>query len=129
DIYRGRKMRNGDAVFITTQGLVVRVDKNGKELKSFNVGFLGNLYGTLEELPNGNLLLPLYQQNRVVEFDPSGKEAWSLQVNNPCSATRLPNGNTLVACQANRRVVEFDRNRREVWSAEVDGPVFVARQR
>src|SRR5207249_6524634 len=81
DIYRGRKMRNGDVVIITTQGLLIRMDgKTQKELKTFNVGFLGNIYGTVEELPNGNLLLPLYQSGKVSEYDANGKEVWSVAV-------------------------------------------------
>jgi hypothetical protein len=130
DLYRGRKMRNGDVVIITNQGLVLRLDsKTNKELKSFKVGFLNNLYGTLEELPNGNLLIPQYQQNRVAEFDATGKEVWSVAVNSPSSATRLPNGNTLVSSLVGRRVAEYDRAGREVWSVALDGPVYVARKR
>jgi HEAT repeat protein len=131
DIYRGRKMANGDVVLITNQGKLSRLDgKTQEERKSFDIGgFLGNLYGTVEELPNGNLLIPIYQRSLVVEFEPTGKEVWKMQIQNPSSAQRLPNGNTLVASQFQGRVMEFDTNHREVWSTTMDGNVFVARMR
>jgi hypothetical protein len=134
NIYRGRKMRNGDVVCITLQGVLTRLDsKTNNTLKSFNVGALGNLYGTLEELPSGNLLIPLFRVGQVVEYAADGKEVWSVKVPGPTSATRLPNGNTLVASspsvQVQRRVVEFDRNQRDVWSYNVDGYIYVARKR
>ena len=129
DIYRGRKMRNGDYVIVTTQGEVIRFDAKQKEILTFPVGFLGNLYGSLEELSNGNLLLPLYQQNKVVEYDGKGKEVWSVVLQNPTSAQRLPNGNTLISSQFQRKVLEVDRNGREVWAFTAEGPVFAARRR
>jgi hypothetical protein len=128
-IYRGRKLSNGEVVYITPQGLVVRMDNKNKELKNWNVGTLASLYGNIEELPNGNLLIPLYQQNRVVEFDATGKEVWSAQVQNPSTATRLPNGHTLVASLIGRRIVEFDAKGKEVSSMNVDGQIYAARQR
>jgi hypothetical protein len=130
DIYRARKLRNSDIVFITNQGAVIRIDsKNQKELKAFNVGFLGNQYGNLEELPNGNLLIPLYQQSRVIEVDPNGKEVWSVAIANPVTAQRLPNGNTLIACWATGRIVEVDRMGREVAAHTVEGTLYLAKRR
>jgi HEAT repeat protein len=131
DIYRGRKLSNGDALIITNQGILTRIDgKTQKELKTFNIGgFLGNLYGTVQELPDGHLLIPIYQRSLVVEFDADGKQVWSLQVQNPSSAQRLPNGNTLVASQFQGKVIEFDANSREVWSTTLEGNVYVARKR
>jgi hypothetical protein len=131
DIYRGRKMANGDVVLITNQGKLSRLDgKTQKELKTFDVGgFFASRYGTVEELPDGNLLIPHYQQGVVVEFDPTGKEVWKLRVANPSSAQRLPSGNTLVTSQFQGRVMEYDTNHREVWSTTLDGNVFVARMR
>jgi hypothetical protein len=130
DIFRGKKMRNGDVVFITNQGAVARLDsKTQNTVKSFNVGFLGLQYGNLEELPNGNLLIPLYQQNRVVEVDPNGKEVWSVPMVQPASAQRLPNGNTLIGCFGTGRVVEVDRMGREVSSHAVEGTLYLAKRR
>jgi hypothetical protein len=129
DVYRGKKLRSGDAIFITNQGIVFKVDKNKNETQIFNCGFLGNIYGSLEELPNGNLLIPLYQQSKVAEYDVKGKEVWAAQVQFPTSAQRLPNGNTLIGSQQQRKVIELDRNGREVWSLNVDGPIFTAKRR
>ena len=80
-------------------------------------------------MANGNLLIPLYQQNRVVEYDIKGKEVWQAAIQNPTSAQRLPNGNTLISSQFQRRVIEVNRNGTEVWSHNVEGPLFMARGR
>jgi hypothetical protein len=131
DIFRGQKLRNGDVVFITAQGILTRLDpkNNNKVLKSFNIGQLGSQFGNFEVLPNGNYLVPVYGNQRVVEFDPNGKQVWSANIQNPTSAQRLPNGNTLVSSQVTRRVVELDRNGQEVWSFQGEGQVFMARRR
>jgi hypothetical protein len=130
DIARGRKMRNGDVVLVTTPGQVVRIDsKTNKQLKSFDIGILGSVYGTLEEMPSGNVLLPLYRSGRVVEYNWEGKEVWSVGARFPTSAMRLPNGNTVVGSLGEQRVFEFDRNQREVWSYQADGNVVSARKR
>lgn len=72
-------------------------------------------------LPDGNLLVAAYRDNRVIEFDPSGNEIWSFaDVVNPSDAERLPDGNTLIADSSNTRVVEVDRDGRIVWSYEDD---------
>jgi hypothetical protein len=130
DLYRGRKLRNGDVLVITNQGQALRIDaKTKKELKGFNVGFIGIQYGNVEELPNGNLLVALYQQSRVAEFDPNGKEVWSAAIANPVTAQRLGNGNTLVACWSTGRVVELDRAGREVWTHNIEGTLYLAKRR
>jgi hypothetical protein len=93
---------------------VVRLDASGKELKSFPVG--PSSLGGLEVLPNGRILIALYSNNMVVEYDQEGRRIWEAKVTQPSSATRLPNGNTLVACSlGNQQVVELDRSGNVVW--------------
>jgi hypothetical protein len=130
DLYRGRKLKNGDVVVITNQGNVITVDgKTQKETGNFKIDFLGNLYGTVQELDNGNLVIPLYSRGMVAEYDNTGKQVWTAQFPNPSSAQRLANGNTLVTSQLQSKIAELDNTGREVWSTTVDGNVYLARRR
>lgn len=130
DIFRGRKLRNGDLVFITNTGQFIWVDgQTKKEKKSFHVGNIGNLFGSIEVLPGGGVLVPLFQENRVVEFDGNGRQVGQISMPLPNSVVRLPNGHTLIASLNTRRIVEFNGQGREVWSYQAEGMVFNARRR
>jgi hypothetical protein len=129
DIFKARKLPNGDVAFVTNRGQFQRVDRDQKVLKTFQVGFVGSQFGSMDVLPGGGLVLGLFGNNRVVEYDANGKEVWSANVQWPSSVVRLPNGRTLVASQNTRQVVELDRNGRAVWSYTADGQVYQARRR
>lgn len=135
DIYRARKLRSGEILMITNAGnrgvLILLDSKTQKELKSFVVGPLGNLFGGIDVLPNGHVLVPLFQENRVVEFDMEGRQVAVLTgVQLPTGAQRLPNGNTLVSSLNTRRIVELDPNGRVVWNYNpINGQVFNVRRR
>lgn len=130
DVFRARLLRNGEVAIITNQGQYVRMNpRTQRETASFHVGQLGNLFGNFEVLPNGNVLVPLYQQHMVIEYNPQGKEVWRAPVQLPTSAQRLPNGNTLIASMNTRRVIEVNPQGQEVWSHNVEGQVFNARRR
>ncbi len=131
DIFRARKLRNGQVVYITAAGSLTRLDpRNGnKVVATFNVGPMGSQFGSFEVLPNGNYLIPVYGTREVIEFDPNGKRVWSAAVPWPTSVQRLPNGNTLVASQISRRLIELDRTGREVWRHDADGQVFMVHRR
>jgi hypothetical protein len=130
DIFRARKLKNGEVVFVTNQGMLTRIEgKTQREVKSFNVGQIPVLFGSIDVLPNGGALVPQFHNNQVTEFDANGKEVARFPIQFPNSAQRLPNGHTLVASQQARRIVEFDRNGQEVWSHMTDGMVFNARRR
>jgi len=130
DIFRGRKVRNGDVIFITNNGTLTRVEgKTQKVLKSFHVGQIPILFGSIDVLPDGGVLVPDYHQNRVVEYNVDGKQMKTINVPLPNAVMRLPNGNTLVSSQNTNRVTEFDRNGTEVWSNNVLGMPCSARRR
>jgi HEAT repeat protein len=128
DIYGARKVRNNQVVMITNGGQVIRMDTKGKELANFTTGSIG-YYGCLEALPNGNVMVALYGNNKVAEYDPKGKQVWEATVQWPSSCTRLPNGNTLVCCQDTRQIVEFDRKGKKVWEHTINGRPYCARRR
>jgi outer membrane protein assembly factor BamB len=133
DIIRARKLPNGDVCFITNQGVngtYTRMEpKTQKVIKSFNVTGVQVLFGSMEVLPNGHIIVPHYQQQRVIEYNQDGGQVATFNINWPNSVVRLPNGNTLVASQNSRQIVEFDTNRNQVATHTCDGMVFVARRR
>jgi hypothetical protein len=135
DIFRGRKLRDGDVVFITAQGVLTRIDPraNNKVKHTFNIGAVGSQFGSFEVLPNGHYLIPAYATQQVVEFDARGDMKWHINVGKlvprPTSVQRLPNGNVLLSSQLSNRVVEIDRNGEAQWTHNADGQVFMAHRR
>jgi hypothetical protein len=118
DIFRGRKLRSGEVLFITSGGDLMRVAADGKDAPKhlFNVGPMRLAFGSMDVLPNGNVLVPQFDNHRVVEFDRQGKVVWQANVQVPILVQRLPNGHTLVASCNATRVTELDRAGREVAS-------------
>jgi hypothetical protein len=111
---KGIKLRNGDMAYVTTDGRFIRVNPAGKEVTNFPVDVSTN-GGRLDVLPNGHVLIPQMQSNKVIEYDTLGKPVWEVSVEEPIAAVRLPNGHTLVTSLNAHRAVEFNRAGREVW--------------
>ena len=128
DIMAAQRLRNGQIVYIGANGTCTRIDPSGKELKSFSVGQIQTFAG-IDLLPNGRLLVPLYANSKVVEYDAEGKAVWEANVRYPTSAVRLANGNTLVASMGTQQVLELDRTGKPVWQQKVDGRPWRARRR
>jgi hypothetical protein len=137
DIVRARKAPNGDVVLIHHNNFVgninstcLRIDGQTKAtLKSFNCQAIQMFYGSIDVLPNGNILIPHYQQQNTREYDANGNVVKTFNLNWPNSVQRLPNGHTLITSYSGRQVVEFDENRSQVATQPVDGLVFNARRR
>ena len=112
------KLPNGNVVALTVLPRIVWFDPKGKEISSFPVQIEARLFGgRLHVLPNGRVLVPFNNEDKVVEFDQTGKEVWSVTVPRPVAATRLANGHTLVTSMLPETgAVEFDGTGREVWS-------------
>lgn len=117
-VMKALKLANGEIAILTSDSRIVRVDVTGKELHSFNISLGTRLYGgRIHMLPNGRVLVPHNSENKVIEYDASGKQVWEVSVEQPVAATRLPNGNTLVTTMLPQRgAVEFDPQGHEVWS-------------
>lgn len=130
DVFRAKKLPNGEIAFVTSAGLYTKITAATQQVqKSFQVASVPVLFGSMDVLPNGNVLVPDFQQNRVVEYNGEGKQIAQFNVQWPNSALRLPNGNTLVASQNTRKVMEFNRGGTLVWQYDSDGMVFNARRR
>src|SRR5262245_2633488 len=109
------RLRDGTFAFVNNNYKYVRIDRTGKELKSFRVPFDpigGSLYFSV--LPNGHVLLGQYSANKVTEVDREGKQIWEAKVQWPNMVTRTPNGNTLVASTNTMKVIELDRGGKTV---------------
>jgi hypothetical protein len=123
--------RTGQTAVAVSGGVCMLIDADGKELKRINVGqMLSTIGASIDLAANGNVVVPLYQQNQVAEFDWTGNKVWSADCRFPLAVTRLASGNTLVTSSSTPyRVAEFDRAGREVWSYQPDGRPFRARRR
>jgi HEAT repeat protein len=133
DITSAGRFRDGTLGVITTAGVLVRYTREGKELRSFNVGPITTSIGFRAHfLPNGHVLVPHYVQNKVAEYDSNGKRVWEATLsatNRPFAVSRLPNGHTLVVSRLGNSVVELDKEGREVRSRPVTGRVLFADER
>jgi HEAT repeat protein len=128
DVLSARKLRDGQVVCVLSNRTVVWLDRSGKEGKSFALP--GVFTNANEILQNGHVLVPMAWQNRVAEYDSTGKEVWQASVTQAMSAHRLANGHTLVGSQQHpTRLVELDRQGKEVWQHTTDSYVVRARRR
>jgi HEAT repeat protein len=128
-IMGAHKLRNGKIIFFTNNGSAHRLDANGKEEKSFGVGQI-MWGGGADVLPNGNILVPQWNGNKVVEYDQDGKQVWEAPFQWPSSAVRLPNGNTLVSSQNSNKIGEINKAGKVVWEHQCnDGQPFRVRRR
>ncbi|MBI3412205.1 MAG: HEAT repeat domain-containing protein [Planctomycetes bacterium] len=120
-IFSAHKMRNGQVVAMTAQGVIHVFDPVGnKEIRTIKTGPNGG-WCSVEALPNGRYLVATMGNGQVREIDADGKPHWSVQLPGAFRATRLPNGNTLVASMTSRQVVEFDRAGAKVWEKTCEG--------
>jgi len=117
--------RGGEIGICYRSGEFARVDRKGNTVASFRIRGSLRPNGThIQALPNGHILVPLFSNGKVIEFDENGREVWSVAYNQPISAQRLPNGRTLVAGYGNSFFVEVDKNGREVKSQRCDAPLM-----
>jgi HEAT repeat protein len=113
DIMSARKLPSGQIVCITNNRQVMRLDRTGRQLKSFAVANI--FFNTNEILNNGNILVPLGWMNSVAEYDNDGKEVARFNVPQPNHAWRMPNGHTLIASQNfPLKLYEMDRKGKQI---------------
>jgi hypothetical protein len=130
DVLSAHREKTGGTCILTTGGRFIRLDRSGKEVKSFGITGVYQIIGTnMQILPRGRVLVPLYSASKVAEYDAKGKEVWSASVQWPNSVRRLRNGQTLVASQSTRKVILLDKKGKEVWSKTMEGWVYYADRR
>ncbi len=133
-IFGGKRLPNGDVVFVTSQPpgqpnchriAAKSEEKDGKVTwdvkdvgKAVSVG-RPQQYQSLDATENTILVCEF---NRVAEYDlKTGKELWKHDGSNPMSCQRLPNGNTLIAFYAQGsggKIVEVDSANEVLWEYE-----------
>jgi outer membrane protein assembly factor BamB len=133
DIMSGRRMPNGDVIFVTNtfQGAnCYRLGaKDGKEVgKALTLGRIQQ-YQNIDAVSDDKLMVCEF--NRVAEYDlKTGKDIWKYETNNPTSCQRLPNGNTLITlinAGPGGKVVEIEPNGDIVWEYESKDGLRAAR--
>ncbi|GIW80497.1 MAG: hypothetical protein KatS3mg105_2304 [Gemmatales bacterium] len=128
DIMGAVKLRDGTILCVNRQRQLITYNQAGKILKT--IALPGQVYSYIhfDRLANGNTVVPLPSNSKVVEIDSNGKTVWECRIQNPTSAKRLPNGRTLIA-QLSGKVVEVDRNGKVVWEQQIPGSVYRASRR
>lgn len=135
EFMRAAKLRDGDIVCLVQLGLAlvryVRLSPSGKdfnEIRSWGVQ-VRTSGGRIEVLPNGHVLIPEMDNNRVVEYDADGQSVWETTLDQPIAAVRRANGNTVVTLMRANRAVEVNRAGKEVWQFKADTRVTRAFRR
>lgn len=70
--------------------------------------------------PAGNFLVAHLDLGKVVEYDPDGREIWSVPAPSAWAAVRLKNGNTLISGNQHGYVREVNRSGEVVWELNKD---------
>jgi len=65
--------------------------------------------------PAGTILVGHMSEGKVVEYDQTGKEVWSVKAEHPWQALRLKNGNTLITGDSAKYVREVNPKGETVW--------------
>jgi hypothetical protein len=135
EFMRATKLRDGGIACVVKLGVAlsryVRLAPSGrdfKEIKTWGVQ-VRTSGGRIEVLPDGHVLIPEMDNNRVIEYDADGQRFWEVTLDQPIAAVRLPNGNTLVTLMQENRAVEVDRAGKEVWQFKADSKVTRAYRR
>jgi hypothetical protein len=129
NIVAGYKAGNGEYVVLTGQGVCLRLDSTGKQLKSFNAGRDGSWTSGLDLTADGRILITQPNVNRVQLFDRDGKAVWEAAAPGAVTASWLPNGNILIASYNNQSAIELDRHGKTVWQLKSDYHVYRVRRR
>jgi hypothetical protein len=122
---------DGTISLITTNGVFVRLDKDGKEKSSTNIGGFFSLFGLKAHFnADGSFVVPDYQRSTVKAYDATGKLKWEASVVRPSSVTQLPGGGYLVTQRLGNQVVELDKDGKLVKTKNVtEGrPLFYDRR-
>ena len=124
-------MQNGDPAKL----LIVKKASNTIEKEiTLSTKRPENVHGQFRHVrmtPAGTFLVAHLDLGKVVEYDQSGKEIWSVPAPSAWAAVRLKNGNTLISGNQQKYVREISPDKKVVWElgqADVDFPLFVLQE-
>jgi HEAT repeat protein len=129
DIWAACRSPDGSITYFTNGNQCVRLDRSGKEVRSFPLGAGGSWTSGIDITAQGHILASNHNTNKVEEYDQSGKKVWEAAAPAITTATRAANGNTIVCSYFNNRVFELDRNGKVVWEHKDELHPFRARRR
>jgi outer membrane protein assembly factor BamB len=131
DIMSGRRMPNGETIFVTTQFQGIngfRLNAKGEDAKKTHQ------FGRIQQLQTMDVIsedrVLVCEWNRVAEYDlKTGKEVWKHDCpqNSAQSCQRLPNGNTLISLLNQNQVIEVDPSGEVVWDYQAKDGLRVGR--
>lgn len=85
--------------------------------------------GRVDILPGDHVLLPEHDNNRIAQFDASGRVVWQAEFEQVVACVVTPTGTIMANTGTNRGAVEFDRNGKELWNFQADTRVTRAWRR
>lgn len=129
-ILAAKRFRDGSMAYVSYSGHYVRLDRAGKQVKTFNLPWAGMSFNGAEILPGDRVVVGINSHNKVVEYTADGKELWSAAVVSPNAPFRMSNGHTLVAGNGNTIITEIDRRGKIVkeWKGLSYNPFRVIRR-
>lgn len=129
-ILAARRFRDGSIAYVSYSGHYVRLDRTGKQVKSFNLTWVNYSPNGAEILTGDRVVVSDSRSNKVVEFNPDGKITWECPIMFPLTPTALASGNLLVAGNSNQAIFEIDRKGKIVkeWKGFTFRPFRVARR-
>jgi hypothetical protein len=126
---RARKLPNGEIACVLSSLRFVQLDGSGRLLRSFPVQ-VTTQGGRIDVLPDGRVLVPEFEHDRVVEYDGRGQAVHEIAFRKPVAAIRLANGHTLITSyQEDRGAIELDQGGNEVWEYRLNTPITRAFRR
>ncbi len=129
-IAAARKLSEGTLVLLTDDGTCLQLDRKNKVRARFSVGGQQNVGTVFDVLPNRSVVVPLYTEDKVVEYSSKGKILWQIAVSQPTMVQRLAGGRTLIGSTTRRTLLEVDRQGKVLWSHLTlpGNPVYMERR-
>lgn len=127
-----RRFDGFTAVVLTTADMdssrVAWLDRSFRERATFPVQ-VRKSGGRIDILPGNQVILPEFENNRIAQFDITGKVVWKAELDQPVSCVVTPAGTIMANCGSNRGAVELDRSGKEIWGYQTDTRVTRAWRR
>jgi|GEM_PF-776452 len=118
-------LKNGDE---GEKSRLVWLDRSFRERATFPVQ-VGKSGGRVEILPGDHVLLPEFENNRVAQFDATGKVVWSANLDQVVACVVTPSGTIMANFFGNRGAAEIDKSGKEIWNFQTDAKVTRAWRR
>jgi outer membrane protein assembly factor BamB len=109
-ILAAKRFRDGSMAYVSYSGHYVRLDRDGKQVKTIQFPWFNFSVAGAEVLAGDRVVVSVNNFNKVVEFDSAGKQVWEASVTYPLIPFRLSNGHTILASHSQTQITEIDRN-------------------